>query len=271
MIRALRTAASGMKSQQINVDTIANNIANINTNSYKKQRVEFKDLMYANLEKANVKKEGKNDKVSNVQVGHGVRPMSISKSFETGNIEQTGNNLDIAIEGKGFFEVIATGGERAYTKDGSFKMSSLDGIVTMVTADGYAVVDEDDEPISFGDEVDIAKISISADGTMKYRNAEGTLEDLGKKMKTVTFTNMQGLDAMGQNLYGATDISGEAVLEDGETITKSNLKQGFIERSNVQIAEEMVKLITAQRAYEINSKAIQTADEMLQQANNLRR
>ncbi|MEW9123136.1 MAG: flagellar basal-body rod protein FlgG [Thermotaleaceae bacterium] len=263
-MRALWTAASGMKAQQLNVDTISNNLANVNTTAYKKQRVEFKDLLYATLSRTNLDLgEGK---PVNLEVGHGVMPMATLRSFQKGNLEQTYNSLDFAINGDGFFVVRDGNDNLFYTKDGSFKLSVIDDEARLVTSEGY-FVQSDGGDVELG--ADIEDIMVSAEGfiTVK-RKGEAEAEELGQ-LSVVTFANSAGLEAVGKNLYVQTVASGEPVEaiegEGGEVL------QGFLETSNVQIVEEMIKLITAQRAYEINSKSIQTADQMLEQANNLKR
>jgi flagellar basal-body rod protein FlgG len=263
-MRALWTAASGMKAQQLNVDTISNNLANVNTTAYKKQRVEFKDLFYENLSKNNLD-QGQGKPV-NLEIGHGVMPMSTLRSFLQGNFEQTNNDLDLAIEGDGFFTVRDATDQEFYTKDGSFKLSVEDGETKLVTSEGY-FVQADTGEIELGS--DVEEISVTEDGILLVkRKGEEEREEIGQ-LTIVRFANAAGLEAIGKNLYQATPASGEAIESfegDGGKIL-----QGFLETSNVQIVDEMVKLITAQRAYEINSKSIQTADQMLEQANNLRR
>ncbi|WZL73631.1 flagellar basal-body rod protein FlgG [Clostridiaceae bacterium 35-E11] len=263
-MRALWTAASGMKAQQLNVDTISNNIANVNTTSYKKQRVEFKDLLYETLSKNNL--EGGIGKPVNLEVGHGVMPMATLRSFAKGNLEQTNNDLDFAIDGDGFFMVRDENDNLFYTKDGSFKLSVEDNEATLVTSEGY-FVQSDAGDIELGE--DVEEITVSPNGMINVkRKGEEESEEYGQ-LTTVSFANPSGLEALGKNLYKETIASGEAIEAfEGEA---GEVMQGFLETSNVQVVEEMIKLITAQRAYEINSKSIQTADQMLEQANNLRR
>ncbi len=260
-MRALWTAASGMKAQQLNVDTISNNLANVNTVGYKKQRVEFKDLFYETLNKSN------ESRPVNLEVGHGVMPMATMRSFERGSFEQTNNDLDFAIEGDGFFVVRDENDNWSYTKDGTFKISVDDGGAAMlVTSDGY-FVQSDVGDIELGD--DVKEITVNQFGMINVtRQGEEEPEEIGQLM-LVRFANAAGLDGLGKNLYKSTLASGEPIEAfEGDA---GNIMQGFLESSNVQVVEEMVKLITAQRAYEINSKSIQTADQMLEQANNLRR
>lgn len=264
-MRALWTAASGMKAQQLNIDNISNNLANVNTTAFKKQRVEFKDLLYATLRKTNLN-NGEGQPV-NLQIGHGVMPASTSRAFTPGSLERTENPLDLAIEGEGFFAIEGPNGNPLYTRDGNFKFSVEETEMKLVTAEGYTVLSEFDDEIVFQE--GMKNISISYSGLITAEDAEGEIQELGT-IKLVKFINPDGLEAMGRNLYKATVASGDEITmeEDGKT---SSVLQGYLETSNVQIVDEMVRLITAQRAYEINSKAIQTSDEMLNIANNLRR
>ncbi|WP_129599746.1 flagellar basal-body rod protein FlgG [Anaerophilus nitritogenes] len=263
-MRALWTAASGMKAQQLNVDTISNNLANVNTVGFKKQRVEFQDLLYEQLSSKNIQ-DGEGRPV-NLEIGHGVMPIATLRSFTKGNLEQTNSPLDLAIDGNGFFTVRDENDNLFYTRDGSFKLSVEDNEARVVTSEGY-FVQCDAGDIELGE--DVKDISISPNGLITVkREGEDEWEEIGQ-INLAKFANPSGLEAIGGNLYKQTNASGEAVeAEEGEG---GNIKQGFLETSNVQVVEEMVKLITAQRAYEINSKSIQTADQMLEQANNLRR
>ncbi|NLM05061.1 MAG: flagellar basal-body rod protein FlgG [Clostridiales bacterium] len=264
-MRALWTAASGMKSQQLNVDTIAHNLANVNTTGYKRQKVEFKDLLYQNMKKTNLF-EGEGSPV-NLQIGHGVMPVATSRVFTNGNLEHTENPLDVAIEGEGFFAIETPTGEILYTRDGNFKLSVDMDEMRLVTSDGYTVLSDFDDEIVF-DET-LTDINISELGLITAKNEDGEIEEIAT-IKLVKFINPEGLEAVGKNLYKATVASGEEIPMEDENRT-STLRQGYLETSNVQIVDEMVRLITAQRAYEINSKAIQTSDEMLGMANNLKR
>jgi len=268
MMRSLWTAGSGMIAQQFNVDVISNNLANVNTTSYKKGRAEFKDMLYETLNRAYML-EGTGRPV-NLQVGHGAIPTATVKNFGTGNLESTGNPLDFAIEGDAFFMVLGPRGDVNYTRDGSFKLSVTDDGKMLTTSDGYPVLDDNEEEIIFAEEEDVTTLEVSSEGELSYRDEEGEMVSLGIWIGMVKFPNREGLEAMGANLYSRTTASGEPI-PDGEMGERSVLRQKFLESSNVQIVEEMVKLIVAQRAYEINSKAIQASDEMLQQANNLRR
>ena len=266
MMRALWTAGSGMIAQQFNVDVISNNLANVNTNSYKKERAEFKDLLYETIDRAVV--QGGNGRPVNLQVGHGVRVAATVKNFSVGNFDKTDNPLDFAINGEGFFKIAGPGGRIAYTRDGSFKLSVGDEGIKLVTSDGYPVLDQDDSEIIF--DFDVSRMQVSGEGEINYVDETNTSVYTGIKLGMVRFPNRQGLESIGNNLYLQTDASGWPVSEE-EFEDKSILLQRFLESSNVQIVEEMVKLIVAQRAYEVNSKAIQSADDMLGMANNLRR
>lgn len=252
-----------MKAQQLNIDTISNNLANVNTTGFKKQRVEFKDLMYEQLQRSDLR-NGVGRPVS-IEVGHGVMPVSTTRSFGKGNFEQTYNNLDFAIDGPGFFAVLGPNNQTLYTRDGSFKFS-VDGTESMlVSSDGYPVLDENDMEI-FVDE-GYSDFTISPMGMITAKNPEGEIEEIAI-IKLVRFPNAAGLESKGRNLYLQTEASGFAMDEVEE---RSSILQGFLESSNVQVVEEMVKMITAQRAYEISSKVIQTSDDMLGMANNLKR
>jgi flagellar basal-body rod protein FlgG len=266
MMNALYTAGSGMVAQQMNVDTISNNLANVNTTSYKKDRVEFKDLLYNTLDQASVL-NGKGKPV-NLQVGHGTTYVATKKDFAAGNPEKTDDPLDFDIDGPGFFKVTGPNNTTVYTRDGSFKISVTDQGNQLTTSEGYAVLDQNDSPIYLT--IDPEKLSVSASGELNYIDADGVIQSLGQSIGVVQFPNPSGLLALGSNIYSKTSASGEPVA-DSEQTDKSVLMQRFLEASNVQVVEEMVKLIVAQRAYEINSKAIQSADEMLGMANNLKR
>ncbi|MGI6704555.1 MAG: flagellar basal-body rod protein FlgG [Clostridia bacterium] len=264
MMRALWTASSGMTSQQLNVDTIANNLANVNTTGYKKERAEFKDLLYVSLSKASVT-DGQGRPVG-LQVGHGVRPSAIVKNFTQGSMQSTGNPLDFAIDGEGFFVVRDQNDNEYYTRDGSFKLSIDGEEATMVTSSGYVLQVEGGDAELGGE---ISEITIDENGMLMVRRNDGTLDEIGV-VDLVRFVNPSGLESVGGNLFRMTTASGEPI-EAEEPGMNGTIMQNFLEASNVQVVEEMVKLITAQRAYEINSKSVQTADEMLQIANNLRR
>lgn len=270
MVRSLYTAASGMNAQQLNVDTISNNLANVNTAGYKKETTNFKSLIYANI-------KGPDDEVINEttptirQVGHGVRALPNSRNFTGGNLQETGNPSDVAIIGKGFF-AIDNEGEELYTRDGSFAFAMLEegDSYALITSDGYPVLSVDDESIVVGNEVPVDDLHFDLDGTIFYYDEDNEQVDVGQ-IKLVQFANRAGLEAIGSNLYRSTPASGEALLEiDNDQLTPSTLRTKYIEGSNVQLADEIVNLIIAQRVYEVNSTAIKTADDMWKQANQLK-
>lgn len=267
MMRALYTAGSGMIAQQFNVDVISNNLSNVNTTGYKKERAEFKDMLYETIDRAYVL-DGKGKPV-NLQVGHGTAVFATVKNYSIGNFEKTENPLDFAVDGEGFFTVTGPKGDVVYTRDGSFKISVSDEGKKLTTSDGYPVLDDTGSEIILG-VADISRLTVNTDGQLFYVDNTGVTIDLGQRLGLVKFPNRYGLESVGKNFYNRTDASGDPV-PDAEEGVKSTISQGFLEGSNVQVVEEMVKLIVAQRAYEVNSKAIQSADEMLGQANNLKR
>ena len=269
MIRGLWTAASGMTSQQLNVDTIANNLANVNTVGYKKESTNFKSLLYQTMAAPNVQNI---QQPSVMQVGHGVRALPNSRNYSMGILQETGNNTDMAIEGKGFFTVLKND-QMTYTRDGSFRISlTEDGAYALVTADGNPVLSIEDEPILIGTEIPVESVVVGKDGSIYYIDQEMNMRMEIGQLKIVQFSNVEGLEAIGSNLYIQTAASGEPLIEGEEDgLVRSSIRTGYLEGSNVQVAEEMVKLIVAQRAYELNSTAIKTADTMLQQANDLKR
>ncbi len=262
MIRALFTAATGMIAQQLNIDTIANNLANVNTTSFKKSRVNFQDLLYETLKPAGTETAAGERIPEGIQVGHGVRPASIAKLYTPGNMIATGNPYDMVIEGDGFFQITLPDGRTAYTRDGSFKVSAEGRIVT---ADGYLL--EPNITIPEG----TVKVTVNADGTVSALDEQGNQQLVGEIM-LVRFLNPSGLDArLGRNLLLETEASGVPIEAQPGLDGAGTLEQGFLENSNVQVVEEILNLIVAQRAYEASSKVIQASDEMLQLANNVRR
>ena len=266
-MRALWTAASGMKAQQLNIDTVSNNLANVNTTGFKKQKVEFKDLLYTQMK--SVSNDVMQGEPVNLQIGHGVRPVATSRLFTNGNLEKTENPTDLALEGPGFFAVENPSGnpERLYTRDGNFKFSVDGDVMNLVTSQGYFVMSADDDLIEV--EATMKNFSVSEEGIISATDEAGEIVELGQ-LQVVQFLNPEGLQAVGGNLYASTANSGEAVIEEDET-KSTKVYQGFLETSNVQLVDEMVRMIMAQRAYEINSKSIQTADDMLQTINSLKR
>lgn len=269
-MRALWTAASGMLAQQTNLDTISNNISNINTTGYKTERVEFQSLLYQTIQDTSTDSQG-NQKPVGVQVGLGTKSTAITSQFTQGNVYQTEGTFDFAIEGEGFFKVQMPDGTVAYTRNGSLKMAiGTDGL-TLCTSQGYPILDTNDEPIVFDLSYSADKLVTDDNGGFAYPDATGNPQPLGVQIGLVQFNNPAGLEKIAGSLYKETDASGEPRKEgeDGE-LKLSLLHQGYLEMSNVQAVDEMVNMIIAQRAYEMNSKAITASDEMLQQANNLR-
>ncbi|MFH1194309.1 MAG: flagellar basal-body rod protein FlgG [bacterium] len=262
--RALRTAAAGMAAQQINIQVIANNIANINTTSFKKNRAEFKDMMYqevqTNLPSSEIPGVIENPGTT-IQVGNGVKLSSTAKDFTQGDLRQTGFQLDVAIHGEGFLQVRQPDGEFAYTRDGALKISA-DG--TLVTSQGYVI-----EP-GFSLPSDILTVEITQDGILNVTEVGGDKVELGT-IELAKFINPSGLKALGDNLYAETEESGVPVLGAPASEGFGTIQQGFLESSNVDIVEEMISMITAQRSYEINSKTVKTVEELMTIANNLKR
>lgn len=272
MMRSLWTAASGMITQQQNVDNIANNLANVNTAGYKKERMEFKTLLYETMKRADLDPANRTGQPVNLQVGHGVRPIAVSRIFTTGNLQRSDNPQDFAIEGDGFFVVQRGPDDIKYTKDGTFKLSPTDEGNMLCTSEGYPILGIDDEPIIVPPEVVYSDVTVDETGRFLYLDSEGEFVDLGFQLKMVQFPNVQGLEGVSSNLLAETVASGRPMSEvDGEVNRNSRIRQGVLEMSNVQVAEEMISLIVAQRAYDLNSKAVTTSDDMLQTANNLKR
>ncbi len=263
MIRSLWTAATGMSAQQFNLDTISNNIANVNTIGFKKNRADFEDLLYSTLRLPGTPIATGSVIPTGTQVGHGVFIAGSQKLYSMGSVENTGNDLDLAIEGDGFFQVLLPDGSSGYTRAGSFKM---DAEGKMVTVDGYVLQPEITIP------QDATDISIGENGTVSVVIGDNmaSIEEVGK-IELVRFINPAGLKAEGRNYLTQTAASGEPITGEAGTGGVGSLRQGFIEMSNVDIVEEMIGMIIAQRAYEMNSKAIQTADTMLGVASSLKR
>lgn len=262
MLRSLYTAATGMIAQQTQIDTTSNNIANVNTIGYKKQRAEFADLMYQTMEYAGTSTSSTTISPTGIEVGLGVRPTAISKLFTQGNFKETGNPLDMAITGQGFFQVQLPDGTTAYTRNGSFKLDSNGNIVN---SDGYQMIPQVTIP------QDATQISIGTDGTVSVLQAGQTQMTQVGQIELANFVNPAGLHSLGNNNYINTTASGDPITSTPGLNGLGEIRQQFVEMSNVQLVEEMTDLITGQRAYEANSKAITTSDEMLQTVNSLKR
>lgn len=262
MMRALWTAATGMLAKQLNMDVIANNLANLNTAGFKKSRVDFQDLMYQTLRTSGTTvAEGAKVPVG-IQVGLGTRPAAVQRMFSQGDFVQTENPLDLVIEGDGFFQVLLPDGGVVYTRDGAFKVDSQGRIVT---SDGSPLEPELVIP------PEALNISIGRDGTVSVLLAGETEPQEIGKIELARFVNPAGLAGIGRNLFRSTAASGEPITGTPGLDGFGTISQGFLEMSNVKVVEEMVNMIIAQRAYEVNSKAIQTSDDMLSIANNLKR
>lgn len=271
MMRSLWSAASGMTAQQTNVDTIANNLANVNTTGYKTESAEFKSLLYQNLQTKTTTANGEKKPV-NAQVGLGTRNSSITSHYSQGAFLQSDNDFSFAISGDGFFAVRGDNGETRYTRNGNFYISPLsETSAVLCTADGNAVLNAQGTPITFNN-MDPNQVTVSADGEFLYPDANNNPQPIGISFGMFQFTNPSGLNKLAGGYLEVSDASGVAINEaNAQGITRSTIKQGYLEGSNVNVATEMVNLITAQRAYELNSKAINATDEMLQTANQLYR
>jgi len=260
MIRALWTAATGMETQQLNMDVIANNLANVNSSGFKKSRADFQDILYQTAKLPGTTSGTGNETPTGIQVGLGSRVAAVQKVFTVGDIHKTESELDIAIEGQGFFQVSLPNGDLAYTRSGSFKKDSTG---RLTTAEGYPLSPEIVIPSN------ASSISIGESGTVEVTlDGQNTPSEVGT-IELARFSNPAGLKSIGRSLFTETSATGTPATgipgEDGLGL----LSQGFLEGSNVSIMEEMVNMIAGQRAYEVNSKAIKTADEMMQMTNNL--
>ena len=272
MVRSLWSGATGMIAQQTNVDTIANNLANVNTVGYKAEVNEFKSLLYQTLQTKTTSANGEQKPITS-QVGLGVRNAAISSVFKQGNLLASEKTSSFAIEGDGFFAVRGADGTTNYTRNGDFTWAlNAGGGIELTTSDGYPVLDSAGKPISFSNQYQSSKISIDADGYICYPDDKNTPKKIGPRIGIYQFNNPNGLNKVGNSLYQITAASGNAINEaTSNNVQKSKLHQGYLEGSNVQVADEMVNLIVAQRAYEMNSRTITTSDQMMQQANELKR
>ncbi len=255
MIRSLWISKTGLDAQQTQMDVIANNLANVSTNGFKRSRAVFEDLLYQNIRQPGAQSSQQTQLPSGLQLGTGVRSVATERNFTQGNLQETGNSKDIAIQGEGFFQVLLPDGATAYTRDGSFQ---VDNQGQLVTASGYAVQPAIIVP------ADATSLTIGRDGTVSITQAgSANATEIGA-MQLATFINPAGLMAKGENLYVETSASGNANTNTPGTNGSGTLAQGFVETSNVNVVEELVNMIQTQRAYEINSKSITTSDQMLQ-------
>jgi flagellar basal-body rod protein FlgG len=259
MIRALWTAATGMQSQQTNMDVIANNLANVNSSGFKKSRADFQDILYQTTRAAGAGVDG-GEVPTGIQIGLGSRVAAVQKVFTTGDFMQTENELDVAIEGPGFFQVILPDGTDAYTRSGALKKDSTG---RLVTSDGFPLIPEIVIPEGS------TSISIGSGGTVDVMlDGESNPTEVGV-IELIRFGNPSGLKSLGRNLYAETPTTGNPIAGTPGEAGFGSLSQGYLEGSNVNIMEEMVNMIAGQRAYEVNSKTIKTADEMLSMTSQL--
>ena len=262
MIRSLWTSVTGMQAQELNIDVIANNLANVNTSGFKKSRAEFQDLLYESMRPAGAASSADTTIPTGIQLGHGTRASAVQKIFTQGDFQNTQNELDWAIEGDGFFQIELPNGDTSYSRCGEFK---LDADGRIVNADGFPLVPQMTIP------TDTISITVGMDGTVSVIQAgDSTPSEIGT-LQLARFVNAAGLRSLGKNLFVPTEGSGDEIVGTAGEDGFGTIAQGFLEMSNVSVVDEMVSMITAQRAYETNSKVIQTSDEMLQMANNLKR
>ena len=262
MDKTLMTAATGLSAQQRFVEIISNNLANVNTTGFKKTRPEFQDLMYETIRPAGNTQRSGAEPANEVQIGGGTELVATTKQFSQGDVQASNNPLDIAINGEGFFTIRRPDNTFAYTRDGSFQ---LDRTGQMVTSQGYVL-----EPgITIPD--DAVEVKISRDGIVSFQTANESTEQTIGQLELARFVNPAGLRSLGDNLYEETSASGQAFSEQPGTNNTGELLQAHLENSNVDLVEEMVNMIIAQRAYELNSKSVRTAEDILTTATNLKR
>ncbi|BBP01241.1 flagellar basal-body rod protein FlgG [Sulfuriferula nivalis] len=255
MIRSLWIARTGLDAQQTQMDVIANNLANVSTNGFKRSRAVFEDLLYQTLRQPGAQSSQQTQYPSGLQVGTGVRPVATERIFTQGNLQQTGNDKDVAIQGSGFFQVLLPDGTTAYTRDGSMQ---VDNQGQLVTSSGYVIQPAITIPAN------AQSLTIGTDGTVSVTQPGVTAAVQVGSLQLATFINNAGLESKGENLYVETGASGSPNTNTPGTNGAGALNQGYVETSNVNVAEELVNMIATQRAYEINSKAITTSDQMLQ-------
>ena len=260
MIRSLWIAKTGLDAQQTQMDVISNNLSNVSTNGFKRSRAVFEDLLYQTLRQPGAQSSQQTQLPTGLQVGTGVRAVATERIFTQGNLQQTGNDKDVAINGTGFFQVLLPDGTTAYTRDGSFQ---VDGQGQLVTSSGFVIQPAITIP------ADTQSITIARDGTVSVKQPGATALTQVGTLQLATFMNPAGLEAKGENLYVETTASGNPNNNVPGTNGAGLLTQGYVETSNVNVVEEMVNMIQTQRAYELNSKAISTSDQMLQKLSQL--
>jgi flagellar basal-body rod protein FlgG len=255
MIRSLWISKTGLDAQQTQLDVISNNLANVSTNGFKRSRAVFEDLLYQTIRQPGAASSQQSQIPVGLQIGTGVRPVATARLFTQGNLQQTGNSLDMAVSGQGFFQVQLPDGTTGYTRDGSFH---VEGNGALVTSNGHPVQPAITIP------ADTQTITVGSDGTVSVVKAGSAAATNVGSLQLVTFMNPAGLQAIGQNTYVETSASGTPTTGTPGTSGRGTIQQGYVETSNVNVVEELVSMIQTQRAYEINSKAIQTSDQMLQ-------
>jgi flagellar basal-body rod protein FlgG len=260
MIRSLWIAKTGLDAQQTQMDVIANNLANVSTNGFKRSRAVFEDLLYQTLRQPGAQSSQQTQLPSGLQIGTGVRPVATERVFTQGNLQQTGNSKDVAIQGQGFFQVLMPDGTTAYTRDGSFQSDSQG---QLVTSSGYQVQPNITIPVN------ALSITIGRDGTVSVTQPGSSIPVEVGSLQLATFINPVGLQSVGENFYVETFSSGPPNINTPGIDGAGVLNQGYVETSNVNVVEELVNMIQTQRAYEINSKAIQTSDQMLQRLSQM--
>lgn len=260
MIRSLWISKTGLDAQQMQMDVISNNLANVSTSGFKKSRAVFEDLLYQNLRQVGAQSSQQSQLPSGLQLGTGVKPVATERIFTQGNLQQTGNDKDVAIQGQGFFQILLPDGTTAYTRDGSFQVDSQG---QLVTASGFPVQPAINVPLN------AQSITVGRDGVVSITTPNSTATTQIGQLQLATFINPAGLQAKGENMYVETTASGNANINTPGTNGAGLLTQGYVETSNVNVVEELVSMIQTQRAYEINSKAITTSDQMLQKLSQM--
>jgi flagellar basal-body rod protein FlgG len=259
MIRSLWIAKTGLEAQQTQLDVITNNLANVGTNGFKRSRAVFEDLLYQNIRQPGAQSSQQTQLPSGLQLGTGVKAVAAERLFTQGNLQQTGNDKDVAIQGAGFFQVLMPDGSLAYTRDGSFQVDSQG---QLVTSSGYQV----QPPVTISEKA--LSVTVARDGVVTITLPNNEVDN-GQKIQLASFINPAGLEAKGENLYVETAASGTPIVDDPDKNGMGYLAQRYVETSNVNVVEEMTNMIQAQRAYEINSKAVTASDQMLQKLTQL--
>lgn len=254
MIRSLWTARTGLDAQQTSLDVISNNLANVSTNGFKRQRAVFEDLLYQTIRQPGAQSTQQTQISSGLQIGTGVKPVATERIFTQGNLQQTGGSLDLALQGSGFFQIAMPDGTTTYTRDGAFQ---LDNQGNVVTASGYQLADNINIP------ADALSVTVGKDGTVSVLQPGAAAPVQVGTIQVATFINPGGLQSAGENLFQETASSGVATPNEAGTNGAGVINQGYVETSNVNVAEELVSMIVTQRAYELNSRAISTSDQML--------